>query len=103
MFVLVIIDPLQSPVRYTAGSSLAYGTQAAPKGKPILQFLLSRWFHAFGTEPPDEGDDPAKEHAGYGHLNNEPRAALLHQIHQAVDAKGEQQIRQQAADQGAEA
>ena len=65
------------------------------------RFSLSGRFHAFGTEPPDEGDDPAKEHAGYGHLNNEPRAALLHQIHQAVDAQGEQQVRQQAADEGA--
>ena len=26
LFVLVINDPLQSPVRYTAGSSLAYDT-----------------------------------------------------------------------------
>ena len=27
-------DPLQSPVRFTVGASLAYGTQAAPWGSP---------------------------------------------------------------------
>lgn len=65
------------------------------------RFSLSGRFHAFGAEPPDQGDDPAEQHAGYGHLNDEPRAALFHQLHQAVDAKGEQQVRQQAADESA--
>ena len=27
-------DPHQSPIRFTVGASLAYGTQAAPQGKP---------------------------------------------------------------------
>ena len=65
------------------------------------RFLLCGRFHALGSQPPNEGDDPAKEHANHGHLNDEPRAALLYQFHQAVDAKGEQQVRQQTADQGA--